>query len=379
MKCPNCGEEVTGKFCTKCGTPAPAQSEPVQQPEPMQYQSQDSVQQPEPMQYQPQGGQQPEPPQYQSGGQQYGENRTSYGQQFTNNGGKQFSSSQQFSNQNSMNSNPNGKKQMSSGKIVAIVLGIVGGIILILGIIIAIIVANVVNTAGKLAGKAVSEVASNIKNNSETGTFDWEKALSDLSSELSSSLDGIVDLSSNIENGSDDISGTEAQNMKTDPESGFVYRVEDDGVVITDWNPDYENDPEKLDIKIPSTIEGKDVVEIEDCYIYDSGEDSYITVYIPGSVKKIDSYAFAFGNYIDEIVIEDGVKEIEERAFYDHKTLKKATVPASVTQMDNCDFGLIEDEKTYEETVDPDFVMVVKKGSAAEQYCTENGIKCEAN
>ena len=57
MKCPNCGEEVTGKFCTKCGTPAPAQSEPVQQPEPMQYQSQDSVQQPEPMQYQPQGGQ----------------------------------------------------------------------------------------------------------------------------------------------------------------------------------------------------------------------------------------------------------------------------------------------------------------------------------
>ena len=25
MKCPNCGNEITGKFCTSCGTPAPVE------------------------------------------------------------------------------------------------------------------------------------------------------------------------------------------------------------------------------------------------------------------------------------------------------------------------------------------------------------------
>ncbi|MEI3028662.1 MAG: hypothetical protein V8T30_09485 [Ruminococcus sp.] len=32
MKCPNCGNEITGKFCTSCGTPAPVE-EPVKEQE----------------------------------------------------------------------------------------------------------------------------------------------------------------------------------------------------------------------------------------------------------------------------------------------------------------------------------------------------------
>lgn len=394
MKCPNCGEEITGKFCTKCGTPAPTQTEPVQQPEqPVQYQPQEPVQQPEPAQYRPQEPvQQPEPAQYQPqdsfqqpeqpqypprGGQQYGGNSTSYGQQFTNNAGKQFTSNQQFSNQNAVNSNPNGKKPMSSGKIVAIVLGIVGGVIVLLGIIITILVINVFNTAGKFAGKMVSNAASSISSNTESGSFDVNKLLSDLSSELSSELDGVLDATGDSSSSSGNTSNTVADNLKTDPSSGFVYREGEDGIVIVDWEPDYENDPEKLDIKIPSKIDGKPVVEIKDGYIFDAGKDSYITVYIPGSVKKIDEYAFAFSEYIDEIVIEDGVKEIDERAFYDHKSIKKATVPASVTEMGDCDFGIVEGDDG-EEKVNPDFVMIVAKGSAAENYCKENGVKCEA-
>ena len=32
MKCPNCGNEITGKFCTSCGTPAPVEK-PVKEQE----------------------------------------------------------------------------------------------------------------------------------------------------------------------------------------------------------------------------------------------------------------------------------------------------------------------------------------------------------
>lgn len=51
MKCPNCGNEITGKFCTSCGTPAPVE-EPVKeqetqtQPAPQPYQYNSSANQP---------------------------------------------------------------------------------------------------------------------------------------------------------------------------------------------------------------------------------------------------------------------------------------------------------------------------------------------
>ena len=166
--CTNCGAELTGRFCTKCGTPAenatenvapvapvventvepvaPVENvaEPVRpveniaepvasEPEPMQYTpAQPTV---EPMQYN-QAPQQNMP----NGGQMM--NQTSFGQQFTNqpNGGY---AGQQFTNQPSAPQPP--KKGMSTGKIVALVLGIVGAVIILFGIIVGVTACNIVN------------------------------------------------------------------------------------------------------------------------------------------------------------------------------------------------------------------------------------------
>lgn len=196
--CTNCGAELTGRFCTKCGTPAenatenvapvapvventvepvaPVENvaEPVQpveniaepvasEPEPIQYTpAQPTV---EPMQYNPvqpiaepmqnvepmpYNPAQPmaEPMQYNqapqqnmpNGGQMM--NQTSFGQQFTNqpNGGY---AGQQFTNQPSAPQPP--KKGMSTGKIVALVLGIVGAVIILFGIIVGVTACNIVN------------------------------------------------------------------------------------------------------------------------------------------------------------------------------------------------------------------------------------------
>ena len=159
MKCTKCGAEVNGKFCTLCGTPANAQPQteaPQPVVEPMQYNPapQQEAPQPvvEPMQYNsaPQQAPQPaqqyvSPTQGRDFSQQY-QNR--YGSNPVNQGGY---TGQQYTNQPNNVTAPQQKKSMSTGKIVALVLGIVGGVFLLLCIIIGVVACNVVNTVGDIA------------------------------------------------------------------------------------------------------------------------------------------------------------------------------------------------------------------------------------
>ena len=158
MKCTKCGAEVNGKFCTLCGTPAnaqPQQEAPQPVAEPMQYNPapQQEAPQPvvEPMQYNPAPQHAPQPAQQYAQptqgrdfSQQY---QSHYGGNPVNQGGY---TGQQYTNQPN-NAVPQQKKSMSTGKIVALVLGIVGGVILLLCIIIGVVACNVVNTVGDIA------------------------------------------------------------------------------------------------------------------------------------------------------------------------------------------------------------------------------------
>lgn len=382
MKCTNCGNEFMGKFCPNCGTPAPVNdSAPVQNeqtqptepvvntpeqtdvtepvwetPVPENTPEQNVI--PEPVQYNPTNDynsnvhQEPAQPQ-----------QTSFGQQFTNssNGGY---TGQQFTNQPQTNA-PSGKKGMSTGKIVGLVLGIVGGVILILCIIFGVAACNIFNASKDIAtdyfdfaGSIYDDAKSYISEIQESTMPEWLK-------------DMIESENNSIPSEPDDSTGL------LDDVSHCYYDYTEGGVKITGYDNQFENWQDTYTVKIPSKIDGKDVVEIENLgvYNYSGNDDMYIKVIIPGSVRVIDAFAFAHNDDINEVVIEDGVESIESSAFYNCENLKSVTVPKSVTTMRECGLGLeYEDDDNQDVAIDG-FVLYGVKGSAAESYAKDNNLK----
>lgn len=377
MKCTNCGNEFMGKFCPNCGTPAPVndsapvQNEQTQPTEPVvNTPEQTDVTQPvwetpvpentpeqnvipEPVQYNPtndyNSNVQQEPAQPQ---------QTSFGQQFTNssNGGY---TGQQFTNQPQNNNAPSGKKGMSTGKIVGLVLGIVGGLILILCIIFGVVACNIFNVFKNAV--ADNNIVNSIVSEIEDYTLpEWEE-------------DTTVPETS-------DSSDYEDYYGKLDNVSHCYYKETDGGVKITGYDNMYDYDAKTLTVEIPSKIDGKDVVELESLGVYNlssyDDDEMYIKVVIPGSVKVIREYAVSFNVDIDEVVIEEGVETIEPTSFFGCDELKSVTVPKSVKTMDGCGIGLeYKDEDSYDETAIDGFVLYGAKGSTAESYAKENKLK----
>lgn len=375
MKCTNCGNEFMGKFCPNCGTPAPVndsapvQNEQTQPTEPVvNTPEQTDVTEPvwetpvpentpehnvipEPVQYNPTNDynsnvhQEPAQPQ-----------QTSFGQQFTNssNGGY---TGQQFTNQPQTNA-PSGKKGMSTGKIVALVLGIVGGVILILCIIGGVVACNFINATKDIANNIFDEAGSIVSGVEDATMPEWLK-------------DMIESEDNSIPSEPDDSTGL------LDDVSHCYYDYTEGGVKITGYDNQFENWQDTYTVKIPSEIDGEDVVEIENLgvYNYSGNDDLYIKVVIPGSVKVIREYAFAFNDDINEVVIDDGVETIESSAFYNCEDLKSVTVPKSVTTMRECGLGLeYEDDDNQNAAIDG-FVLYGAKGSAAESYAKDNNLK----
>ena len=375
MKCTNCGNEFMGKFCPNCGTPAPVndsapvQTEQTQPTEPVvntpeQTEVTEPVWEtpvpentteqnviPEPVQYNPTNEynsnvhQEPAQPQ-----------QTSFGQQFTNssNGGY---TGQQFTNQPQTNA-PSGKKGMSTGKVVGLVLGIVGGVILILCIIGGVVACNFINATKDIANNIFDKAGSIVSDVEDSTMPEWLK-------------DMIESEDNSIPSEPDDYAGL------LDDVSHCYYDYTEGGVKITGYDNQFENWQDTYTVKIPSKIDGKDVVEIENLgvYNYSGNDDLYIKVVIPGSVKVIDTFALAHNDDINEVVIEDGVETIESSAFYNCENLKSVTVPKSVTTMRECGLGLeYEDDDNQDVAIDG-FVLYGVKGSAAESYAKDNNLK----
>ena len=230
MKCPNCGNEITGKFCTSCGTPAPVE-EPVKeqetqtQPAPQPYQYNSSANQPNGIPV----------------------NNGYTGQQFTN------------VPNNNMPNQP--KKGMSGGKVAAIVISVILGIIIILAVVFGIVACNVFKTVGSVIGGVKEGVSIFVEDNESKYNSD---------------------------------SSAESSERNYDSASHFYYQEINDGseIEITGYKYmdtiDETFTDKNFEIRVPNEINGKPVTSVYEIYVYNYSnidtDDLNMKLIIPGSV-----------------------------------------------------------------------------------------------
>lgn len=380
MKCPNCGNEITGKFCTSCGTPAPVE-EPVKEQEtqtqPAQsdnfaannYNSESAQQNVADNNSQPNsfGADNCNTQPNNFGTDNFNAQPNNFGTdnsnaQPNNFGANNYNSQpvgysgastpsnsmpvnngytgQQFTNvPNNMPNQP--KKGMSGGKVAAIVISVILGIIIILAVVVGVVACNAFKAVGSVIGGVKEGVSIFVEDNES----------------------------------------------KYDSASHFYYQEINDGseIEITGYNYmdtfDETFTDKNFEIRVPNEINGKPVTSVCEIYVYNYSnidtDDLNMKLIIPGSVKNIESYALWGLDGVTEIVFEDGVESIGDYAVYNCKYLKKITIPESVTYIDDVGVGYLDSNE--ENVISKDLVIVAKKGSTAEKYTQDNGFKVENN
>lgn len=394
MKCPNCGNEITGKFCTSCGTPAPVeepvkeqetQTQPAQSDnfaannynsEPAQQNVADNNSQPnsfgadnyntQPNNFgtdnfnaQPNnfGTENSNAQPNNFGANNYNSQPVGYSGASTPSNGMPVNNGytgQQFTNvpNNNMPNQP--KKGMSGGKVAAIVISVILGIIIILAVVFGIVACNFFKTVGSAIGGVKEGVSIFVEDNESKYNSD---------------------------------SSAESSERNYDSASHFYYQEINDGseIEITGYNYmdtfDETFTDKNFEIRVPSEINGKPVTSVYEIYVYNYSnidtDDLNMKLIIPGSVKNIESYALWGLDGVTEIVFEDGVESIGDYAVYNCKYLKKITIPESVTYIDDVGVGYLDSNE--ENVISKDLVIVAKKGSTAEKYAQDNGFKVENN
>lgn len=416
MKCTNCGAELNGKFCTNCGTLAPVEETPVvnvpvEEPVPMvtpntdfptfdnmplqnnvmpessplPYQSEPVSQtsgsypsQPEPM---PQTGSFNS---YQSTPQPAQNEMPPQSEMPVNNN---YTGGMQFTNTPNATTAPNGKKKMSGGKIAIIVVSIVLGILLLLGIVVGVIIWNIFNNVKSGIDDFSSEFSSALeeefKDYDEDYDFDFD--ISDYSMiepETEGESEAETEFVYDGTNLYDYISETEE--FYTDYGWQYVIDpVDKTKAIIVGLNMYMAEDEFKsndVTITVPDTVDGFKVEEIYSIFVYNPRSDELkIKLVVPGHIKKIHNEALDYAEEcLVEVVFEEGVESIGTEALFLCEGLKKVTVPESVKLIGEKAIGYTYDED-YNEVRVKDFVLVVKKGSTADVYGTQNNLKVEYN
>ncbi|WP_440447341.1 leucine-rich repeat protein [Ruminococcus sp.] len=381
MKCPNCGNEITGKFCTSCGTPAPVeepvkeqetQTQPAQSDnfaannynsEPAQQNVADNNSQPnnfgtDNFNAQPNNfgtdNSNAQPNNF--GANNYNSQPVGYSGASTPSNGMPVNNGytgQQFTNV--PNNTPNQpKKGMSGGKVAAIVISVILGIMIILAVVVGVVACNFFKTVGSVIGGVKEGVSIFVEDNESKYNSD---------------------------------SSAESSERNYDIASHFYYQEINDGseIEITGYNYmdtfDETFTDKNFEIRVPNEINGKPVTSVYEIYVYNYSnidtDDLNMKLIIPGSVKNIESYALWGLDGVTEIVFEDGVESIGDYAVYNCKYLKKITIPESVTNIDDVGVGYLDSNE--ENVISKDLVIVAKKGSAAEKYAQDNGFKVENN
>ena len=284
---------------------------------------------------------------------------------------------QQFTNVPNGNMPNQPKKGMSGGKIAILVVSIVLGIIIILGIIIGVVACQAYGAAKNYISSFQSEINGYVS--------DYQSDLSSFQSEINGYASDIYsqvgsDISSDINYSDDEL---------YDEDSSCYYKViNDNEVSVTSINLydaiDGNYSVKDIEIRIPSTIDGKKVTDIYSAYIYNptanDDDEVQIKVIIPGSVKTVQTYAFLDCECLTEIVFEDGVESIDEEAIVECDDLKKITVPESVKEIGDYALGFeSSDGMSFDYEPVNDLVIVAKKGSTAEKFAKDNNIKVENN
>lgn len=106
--------------------------------------------------------------------------------------------------------------------------------------------------------------------------------------------------------------------------SGFVYTVAGGEATITDYKGS------DTAVVIPDTLGGCPVTEIE-AFAFD--ECTMTSVVIPGSVRRIGGGAFYLCENLETVTFSEGLEIIEETAFGDCISLKKAELPSTVNAL----------------------------------------------
>ena len=124
----------------------------------------------------------------------------------------------------------------------------------------------------------------------------------------------------------DDLDRTNLRKMQVKiAEGNSKYEVVD-GVLYTDGNKlvAFPEDREGTFI-IPSNIEiiGEQAFR----------DTSLKSITIPGTVRVVEEHAFFGGHSLEEVVIEEGVEELNQYAFRDCTALRKITIPGSVKEL----------------------------------------------
>lgn len=128
--------------------------------------------------------------------------------------------------------------------------------------------------------------------------------------------------------------------------------------------------PALEEIDIP---EGVEIIDI--CTFYnDSGLKK---VSLPSSLRSIMMYAFANCGGLRELVIPEGVGYVGVGAFSNCVSLKKLVLPRSLTRIDTSAEGYKHFNRLITDGC-PDCEVYFHKGSYAERYCREHGIRSKA-
>ena len=97
-------------------------------------------------------------------------------------------------------------------------------------------------------------------------------------------------------------------------------------------------------------------------------------VSLPNSLKSIGSFSFCACKDLKKVYIPQGVENIYYHAFSGCDNLKEIMIPQNVTNIDSQAFGYVYDNGTTNDII-PGVKIYGYKGTAAEKYAKENGIK----
>ncbi len=171
----------------------------------------------------------------------------------------------------------------------------------------------------------------------------------------------------------------------------YTYHKLSDGTVkITKYNGKAET------LEVPGELGGKTVTGIGDYAFSDCVR--LRSVKLPDSVTSIGDLAFLFCRYLTSVTLSEGLTKIGDSAFSNCGMLTSVTIPYGVTDIgDNAFYNcqaltsvtipdtvarIGKDAFSVPKTGNGSFTapiegltVTVPRGSCAEQYCRENGLK----
>ena len=142
----------------------------------------------------------------------------------------------------------------------------------------------------------------------------------------------------------------------------FTFYENPDGTLALSG---YEGKDSPTTLTLPSSVNGRAVTVIKS-FAFDRAKSSLKTVKIPGSIKRIESYAFSNLKALETVAFtSSGLESIGNEAFYNCTSLKSIGLPGSLTTIEECAF---ENCSSLKSLTIPN--KVTKLGSYTFKNCT---------